>query len=103
MTERAALLREWLAERKTPAVVAPDIEAVREQVAKTTRRSAKVYSVTEAAARLGLDPSEVRRQIRNGRLQAHKTSGGYVTTEAQLLRFERERLPRGRPRKRRPR
>jgi predicted site-specific integrase-resolvase len=60
----------------------------------------KLYSVTEAAVRLGIDPSLVRVYCRDGRLKARQTSGGWVITEAALRGFESKERKRGRPRTR---
>jgi excisionase family DNA binding protein len=61
----------------------------------------KLLSTTEAAARLSLSPSRVRRYCEQGRLPATKIGGSWVIREADLGKLER--LPqgwrKGRPRK----
>jgi excisionase family DNA binding protein len=59
----------------------------------------KLYSVSEAATRLGIDPSLVRAYIRQGRIRSERSEPPYVISEAALARFERNRPVRGRPRR----
>jgi len=59
----------------------------------------KLYSVAEAAVRLGIDASLVRAYIRQGRIRSERTEPPYVISEASLARFERNRPVRGRPRR----
>jgi excisionase family DNA binding protein len=59
----------------------------------------KLYSVAEAAARLGIDPSLVRAYIRQGRIKSERPEPPYVISEATLVRFEQNRPARGRPRR----
>lgn len=57
----------------------------------------KLHSVTEAAMRLGIDPSLVRVYCRDGRIKATRTTAGWVISEAALQSFERKERKRGRP------
>jgi len=59
----------------------------------------KLYSVAEAAGRLGIDPSLVRAYIRQGRIRSERSEPPYVISETALARFERNRPARGRPRR----
>jgi excisionase family DNA binding protein len=59
----------------------------------------KLYSVAEAASRLGIDPSLVRAYVRQGRIRSERSEPPYVISEAALARFERTRPVRGRPRR----
>jgi ADP-ribosylglycohydrolase len=58
-----------------------------------------LYSVAEAARRLGIDPSLVRAYIRQGRIESERAEPPYVISEASLARFERDRPVRGRPKR----
>lgn len=59
----------------------------------------RLYSVAEAASRLGIDPSLVRAYIRQGRIRSERSEPPYVISDAALARFERNRPVRGRPRR----
>lgn len=56
-------------------------------------------STTEAAARLGIDPSRVRLWCKQGRIRAIKVGGNYIIEEAEFERFAAIPRPNGRPRK----
>jgi excisionase family DNA binding protein len=47
-------------------------------------------TLTEAAERLGLSPSTLRVQIRNGRLKARKVGRDWHVTPAEVERYRRE-------------
>ncbi len=60
----------------------------------------KVFSVQQAADRLGVTPDMVRKAIRLGRLKAQNLSGAghrpyYIVTEAALREYQAR--PRGKP------
>jgi predicted site-specific integrase-resolvase len=57
----------------------------------------KLLSVTEIAARLGIDPSLVRVYCREGRIKGEKMGRDWFASEAALARFEKTRRGRGRP------
>jgi Helix-turn-helix domain len=71
---------------------------IRENIGMVAGR-VQLYSVAEAARRLGIDPSLVRAYIRQGRIVSERSEPPYVITEASLARFERNRPVRGRPRR----
>jgi len=59
-----------------------------------------LLSVDEAAARMGRDPSLVRRLIRQGRLRAVRVGErSYAISAMELERFTALRRPSGRPRR----
>jgi len=60
-----------------------------------------LLSIPEAAERLGLSPSLVRRYCRQGRL-GQRVGGRWVISEIELVRFDKEPRPVGYP-KGRPR
>jgi len=54
-----------------------------------------MQSLTEAAATLGLAPSTLRHQIKNGKLRARKVSRDWYLTPEEIERYRRESLRRG--------
>lgn len=50
----------------------------------------KFIDLAEAARRLGLAPSTLRHQIRNGRLRATKFGSAWVVTEREVERYRNE-------------
>jgi excisionase family DNA binding protein len=57
-----------------------------------------MLTVAEAAARLGLSPSTLRVQIRNGRLRASHKGSMRLVSEREVERYRAERLGKvGRP------
>jgi len=57
----------------------------------------KLYTTTEAAARLGLLRNSVFRHIQRGTISAEKHGRDLFITEAELARFESSRRRPGRP------
>lgn len=57
-----------------------------------------MLTLIQAADRLGLSPTTLRIQIRNGRLRARKLGRDWLLTEAEVERYRRESLGRKRPR-----
>jgi excisionase family DNA binding protein len=56
----------------------------------------EVYSVAEAAARIGVAPVTLRLQIQHGALRASKVGGRYLITADDLAAYdERRKQPRG--------
>ena len=55
-----------------------------------------VYSVNEAAQRLGLDPSQVRRLLAEGKIEGKKLGRDWVVLE---LNYKRRRRPKSNVRK----
>ena len=53
---------------------------------------ADIYSVSEAAQRLGLDPSQVRRLLKKGEIEGKKLGHDWVVLS---LDYERKRKPKG--------
>ena len=51
----------------------------------------KVYGVPEAAARLGIDASLVRRYCRQGRIKATRPVRDWLIEESEMARLEAER------------
>lgn len=49
-----------------------------------------MLTLTEAAARLHLDPSSLRHQIRNGKLRARKVGPVWTVSEREVDRYGRE-------------
>jgi excisionase family DNA binding protein len=49
-------------------------------------------TLTEAAAELGLEPSTLRHQIRNGRIRARKVGPVWTVTPAELAHYRAEHL-----------
>lgn len=49
-----------------------------------------MLTTTEAAKALGLKPSTLRHQIKNGKLAARKISRDWYLTEAEVDRYRRE-------------
>jgi len=47
---------------------------------------ANIYSVSEAAERLGLDPSQVRRLLRNGNIKGKKLGHDWVVLKLDYKR-----------------
>jgi len=47
-------------------------------------------TLREAAAKLGVAPSTLRHQIRNGKFKARKVSRDWYVTEAEIERYRRE-------------
>lgn len=50
----------------------------------------KMLTLAEAAARLGVDPSTLRHQIRNGRFSATKLGRDWLVEEREVERYARE-------------
>jgi excisionase family DNA binding protein len=75
----------------------------------TPRRRARVrheiaagmlfLSLRNAAERLGAHPATLRRAAKEGDLRALRVSREWVTTAAWLDEYQRQRRPRGRPRR----
>ncbi len=53
---------------------------------------ANVYSVNEAAEKLGLDPSQIRRLLAKGEIEGKKLGRDWVVLE---LNYTRKRKPKG--------
>ena len=53
---------------------------------------ADLYSVKEAAQTLGLDPSQIRRLLKNGEIEGKKLGHDWVVLE---LNYKRKRKPKG--------
>jgi len=53
---------------------------------------ADIYSVNEAAQRLGLDPSQVRRLLKKGQIEGKKLGHDWVVLS---LDYKRKRKPKG--------
>jgi len=51
---------------------------------------AEIYSVTEAAQKLGLDPSQIRRLLKKGEIEGKKLGHDWVVLE---LSYKRKRKP----------
>ena len=54
-----------------------------------------MLTIADAAARLGIDPSRVRRLIREGRIPARRFGRAWVIAEADLNAYQPR--PQGRP------
>lgn len=52
----------------------------------------KLLTLTQAGAELGVSPSTLRSQVRNGRLRATLVGKTYVVTPAEVERYRRESL-----------
>ena len=51
-----------------------------------------MLTLTEAAERLGVAPSTLRRQIANGRLRARKLGRDWTVSEREVERYRRDSL-----------
>ena len=49
-----------------------------------------MLTLTEAAARLNIQPDTLRNQIHNGKLKAKKIGRDWVVSEKEVARYERE-------------
>jgi len=58
-----------------------------------------MYSVKEAAQKLGLDPSQIRRLLAKGEIQGKKLGRDWVVLE---LNYQRKRRPKGTRKKHSP-
>lgn len=56
-----------------------------------------MHSLPEAATILGLSPSTLRHQIKNGKLAARKVSRDWYVTAEELARYQRENRRQGEP------
>lgn len=59
-----------------------------------------MYTTTEAASLLGVQPQTIYRHIKRDVIKAEKKGRDYLISEEELERFKQERKGRGRPRKR---
>lgn len=58
----------------------------------------RLLTTTEAAARLGVDPSLIRLYCKGGRIKTIKVGNTYAITEEELARFAAQPRPGGRRR-----
>ena len=56
----------------------------------STRGHPDVLTLAEAAARLGVSPTTLRVQIRNGKLRARKVGRDWTVSEREVERYRRE-------------